>query len=297
MRSLDNLRSTLDYLPTPVSRSLRQLPERTQQRIQEVRLRIGRPVSVTESGTPRLLAAEGVLTGDAAAALKPTSEDLARSYQAIMSYSVYSHEQDTAEGFVTIRGGCRVGLCGSAVRQGETVSAVRSIAGLNFRIAGELPGIAASVWQQVQGSILVAGPAGSGKTTFLRDLARLAGNSVPTALIDERGELAAVYRGMPQHDVGMLTDVFDGYPRAAGILTALRVMTPSCIVCDEIGTGADADALLQAAGCGAMLLASAHAGSMEELMHRGVLQPLLEAHVFAWAVLLHQGRVQTLRRL
>ena len=95
-----------------------------------------------------------------------------------------------------------------------------------------------------------------------------------------------------------MTDVLDGYPRAEGIVQALRVLAPTTLVCDEIATDADADAILLAAGCGVRMLASAHAGSIEELLHRRVLAPLLEADVFRWAVLLGgSGRVQTVRRL
>lgn len=300
MKALDNLKSTLEYLPAAVRRSLQRIPDSRLARVQEIRLRSSRPVGIAESGREQFLTANGTLTLQPEAALTVSADDIARSFQAVVSYSVYSHEQDTAEGYVTIRGGCRVGICGSAVRQGGRVQSVRNISGLNFRIAGEYLGTAASVMRQVgQGSsLLVAGEVGSGKTTFLRDICRMLGNSYRTALIDERGELAAVLRGVPQNDVGLMTDVLDGYPRAAGIRTALRVLTPDYIVCDEIGTLEDAEAILQASGCGVRFAASAHAGSIDDLKHRTVLQPLLEADVFRYAVLLGgNGRVQTLRRL
>lgn len=293
-----NLSAVLDYLPQAVRQSLQKLPQARQQAIREVRLRCERPVAVSENGREQFLAPDGTLTLRSSEALTAGREELARSFQAVVSYSVYSHEQDVAEGFVTIRGGCRVGICGTAVRLGEHVQNVRNIAGLNFRIAGEFSGIAQGVFAQTMGqSVLVTGPVGSGKTTFLRDLARLSGNREPTAVVDERGELAAVVRGAPQFDVGLLTDVLDGYPRAAGILTALRVLTPACIVCDEISTPADADAILQANGCGVRFLAAAHAGSLEDLRERSVLQPLLESEVFRYAVFLQGGRVQAVRKL
>ena len=266
--------------------------------MQEIRLRCGRPVALLLNGHDQFLTPDGRLTLRGAEAMTASRDDLTRSFQAVVSYSVYSHEQDVAEGYVTIKGGCRVGICGTAVRFGEHVQNVRAVSGLNFRIAGAYPGIAQAVFQQTAGhSVLIAGPVGSGKTTFLRDLARLTGNTRRTAVVDERGELAAVVRGMPQNDVGVLTDVLDGYPRAAGILTALRVLSPACIVCDEISTPQDADAILQAAGCGVQFLASAHAGSIETLLERRVLQPLFDAEVFSDAVFLQGGKVRALRRL
>lgn len=300
MKASDNLKAVMEYLPQTVRRSLQSLPDSRLARIQEIRLRSNRPVGIAESGREQFLTANGALTQQPSAAMIISQEEIARSFQAVVSYSVYSHEQDVAEGFVTIRGGCRVGISGTAVRQMDRVQNLRNISGLNFRIAGEFPGVAASVWRQIgqAGSILVAGPVGSGKTTYLRDLSRIIGNMYRTALVDERGELAAVMRGVPQNDVGIMTDVLDGYPRAAGILTALRVLSPDYIICDEISTIDDAEAILQASGCGVQFAAAAHAGSIEELRRRPVLQPLLEAEVFRYCVLLAgNGRVQMLRRL
>ncbi len=300
MKALDNLKAVLEYLPQSVRRNLQNLPESRLARVQEIRLRSNRPVGIAENGREQFLTPNGSLTTQPSAALTISQDDIARSFQAVVSYSVYSHEQDVAEGFVTIRGGCRVGICGTAVRQMERIQNLRNISGLNFRIAGEYPGTASAVWRQIgqAGSILVAGPVGSGKTTFLRDLSRLIGNMYRTSLIDERGELAAVMRGIPQNDVGVMTDVLDGYPRAAGILTAVRVLSPDYIITDEISTIDDAEAILRANGCGVEFAASIHAGSIDDLKHRTVLQPLLEADVFRYCVLLAgSGRVGTLRRL
>lgn len=301
MQAWDNLRTTAEYLPTTVRSAVLRLDARLQESVQEIRLRSGRPVGICSSGREYCLHADGSLTAEPAGALTVSQEDVARAFQAVCAYSVHSHEQDVAEGFVTIRGGCRVGICGTAVRRGDAPMALRHISSLNFRIAGEYIGTALGFWQQIgqkPAGILVAGPVGSGKTTFLRDLCRLIGSSARTALIDERGELACMLRGMPQHDVGRMTDVLDGYPRAEGILTALRVLTPDCIICDEISTRQDADAVLQANGCGVQLAASCHAGNADELRKRTVLQPLLEANVFRYCVFLGSpGKVRAVQRL
>lgn len=300
MKTTENLRHAAEYLPSGVRQSVQKLDAARSARVQEIRLRAGRPVCLTIAGNSALLAPDGTITRNPAAALVSSQEELMHSFQAVMSYSVHSHQNDIASGFVTIRGGCRVGICGTAVRQGESIQSVRSISGMNFRIAGEYPGAAASVFQQVGGTggILAAGAPGTGKTTFLRDYCRLLGDRHRTALVDERGELAAVWRGIPQHDVGLMTDVLDGYPRAQGILTALRVMTPEHIVCDELSGQADAAAVIAAAGSGVGLTASVHAGSFEDLAQREVLAPLLKAGVFRYCVMLSGvGQVQSVRRL
>lgn len=300
MQAAENLKTVLEYLPQTIRRSICALPTDLRM-IQEIRLRSGRPVGISIQGREKFLTAQGTLTDEPERAMTISTEDIARTFQAVCSYSLYSHERDLAEGFVTIRGGCRVGICGTYVRQGDSPATLRHISSLNFRIAGEFTGCAEQVWQQIGGenvSILVAGPVGSGKTTFLRDLCRLIGMRYRTAVIDERGELAAMHRGSAQHDVGVRTDVLDGCVRDAGILTALRVLTPEYIICDEISTQQDVNAVMQAAGCGVNFAASCHAGTAEDIYRRPVLRPLMEAGIFRYCILLGEaGSVRTVRRL
>lgn len=118
--------------------------------------------------------------------------------------------------------------------------------------------------------------------------------------MDERSEIAAVHHGVPQYDVGLHTDVLDGFPRAEGLLTALRVLTPEVLVCDEISTEADAQAILRIHGSGVPVVASAHGTSLEDLERRPALKQLLDKGVFQYAAVLsgrEQGKVQTLRRV
>ena len=148
--------------------------------------------------------------------------------------------------------------------------------------------------------VVVIGPSGSGKTTMLRDMCRLLGAEHRVSLIDGRSEIAAVQQGVPRYDVGLHTDVLDGYARAEGLLTALRVMTPDVLVCDEIGTEADAEAILRIHGCGVPVVASAHAVSWEDVQCRAVLEALLRAGAFQYVALLdgqRQGHIRQLRRL
>ncbi|MBQ8927093.1 MAG: stage III sporulation protein AA [Oscillospiraceae bacterium] len=284
MTATENLRTVLPYLPGSVRHSLEQMSGENRSRIREVRLRSGRPAAVDLGGREYLLTPDGGTTVLPEAALTVSREDLARSLQAVCAYSVYSHEQELTQGYVTVRGGCRVGICGSVQRQGDRVQSLRQVGSMNFRIAGEYPGVAERAFGRMGGTraggILIAGNVGSGKTTFLRDLCRLLGNRCRTALVDERGEIAACVQGVPQCDVGLHTDVLDGYPREEGILTAVRVLTPAYVLCDEIGTQADAQALLHAAGCGVQLAATCHAGSFEELQRRSVIASLLDRGVF-----------------
>lgn len=287
MNATENLNEILNYLPVRVRECIRNMPEEKYAQIQEIRLRTQKPAGIVINGTEQFPDSQLLISQD----------EITKAFQAVCSYSVYRYEQELSEGYVTIKGGCRVGICGSAVREGQNIQSLKYISSLNFRIAGERIGIAEKLWNQVYGSILIIGTAGSGKTTYLRDLCRLIGNQQRTALIDERGELAAVQRGIPKHDVGLMTDILDGYPRSAGILTALRVMTPEYIICDEISTQEDVQAVLQAYGCGVQFAASCHAGSIEDLRRRTIIRPLLETGIFQYCVFLKNGIIQTIRRI
>ncbi len=53
-------------------------------------------------------------------------------------------------------------------------------------------------------------------------------------VVDERGEIAAMYKGIPQNDIGPFTDVIDNIPKSDGINILIRSMSPEIIICDEI---------------------------------------------------------------
>lgn len=287
MKSTENLQAVLEYLPQSVRNDLKAISENKLSQIQEIRLRCSRPAGMVIQNQEVPINPRHILTND----------EVMRSFQAVCSYSVYSYEQELLEGYITIKGGCRVGICGTAVRNGQKMQSLKYISSLNFRIAGELIDIAEKLWNQVTGSVLLTGTVASGKTTYLRDLCRIAGNQHRVALVDERGELAAVQRGKPLHDVGRMTDILDGYPRDTGILTALRVLNPEYIICDEISTPEDVQAILQAAGCGVRFIASCHASSPEAVYSRQVIRPLLDQKIFQYLVFLEHNTIRTVRRL
>ena len=283
-----NIHAVLRYLPLTIRSAL----ERMQllEEMQEIRLRIGRPIGITMNGAEQWLCANGTRTSQLEQALIVTDRTLQDTFQAICEYSVYHYTKELTEGFITIKGGNRVGIAGTAVYKEGKLSQLKSISSLNIRIARSVPGCAISLLEQsVQNPTLLLAVPGSGKTTVLRDLCRLVGRQEKVTLVDERGELAAVWHGMPQHDVGLHTDIYDGFTRWEGILTGLRVMTPSYLVCDEISTEQDRDALLQVHGCGVKLLATAHAASIADAYQRPQLQRLLQEQVFSHICLLGTG--------
>lgn len=264
----------LQYFGGNIGTAVRKLSDGFFDEIQEIRLRVNRPAAVSVKNSIRYMTADGQLTYNPEFGVIADSRDMQKTFEAVCQYSVHSFQREITEGFVTVRGGHRVGICGTSVVRDNTVENVKNISSVNFRIAREVKGCGDELYRKIFGeglcSVLIAGVPGSGKTTMLRDLARILGGRYKTAVIDERGELAAVMNGIPQNDVGINTDVFDGYSKPLGIMMALRVMSPQIIICDEIGSEEDFKALYQAANSGVYVAASIHSADMDELKRKGI---------------------------
>lgn len=228
-----------------------------------------------------------------------TEEDMAEAWRLITASSVYALEEEVRRGYITLKGGHRVGIAGSAVLRDEKVKTQKDIASLNYRISREIIGAGLPLLSFItEGkrvfNTLIFSPPGAGKTTLLRDLTRLLSNGAEklppknVSLIDERGEIAASYMGHPCFDVGDHTDVLHGFPKSEGMMLALRSLGPQVIVTDEIGTEEDQKAVSEAIRCGAALLLTAHGGSLAELRERPVLRDILKEGVFHRLVLMGQ---------
>lgn len=287
-------------LSPPVLRLLEPHFSELEQSVQEIRLRVGCPVCIVSAAGVRFPTLGGTLTdvteGDV---YRVSREDIETTFQRACGYSVYARQKEVVNGFITLPGGHRMGLCGTAVTESGAIINVRGITSLNLRIAHERRGCGTAVFHVVRrqrGGVLICGAPCSGKTTLLRDLARLfsAGDGKAVSLIDERGELAAVTMGEPQNDVGFC-DVFDGYPKAKAMEQALRTMSPQIIICDEIGSADDVEAVRQCLHSGVRVIATAHAEEREDLYARPSLRRLLDTGAFESFVFLrgrdHAGEV------
>ena len=256
--------------------------------LQEVRLRAGQPVQLC-AGQARALVG-GPVSGNA----------LARIATALMNHSLYALERELREGYFTLPDGCRVGVCGQMAASGALADA-GAVGSLCVRLARELRGCAGALHDRVTApdgrltSLLILSRPGMGKTTLLRDLARLLSlDGRRVAIADERHELAACVRGTPALDVGPCADVLDGVPKARAMTMLVRAMAPEVIVTDEIGSAEDAAALREAIRCGAAVIASAHASGLRDALLRRDLAATLGRGCFEQVALLGDspGRVK-----
>ena len=253
--------------------------------IEEIRLRINRPVRIVGGGRMYYLTSDGQLCSRSQDAIVCHREELARCLELMSDYSLYAFNEEIKNGFITLPGGHRVGICGRAVCDKGEVKHIKNISSMNFRLAGEKVGIADELSKHLlRGgglySTLILSPAGCGKTTLLRDIVRCVSNQgITVSVIDERSEIAACYKGVPQNDVGDCTDVMDMVPKSRGIMMVLRAMSPRVIAVDEINQSEDLGAIRSARSCGAALLCTMHSDENcfdQQIMSEGIFERYIQ---------------------
>lgn len=286
----------LSSLPARLRPLFLRLPPALIADIKEIRLRVDRPLLLIDRGGRQFFVASRGVSTDPTGAETFLRSDAAEFLQIISRSSVYALEEEFRQGFVTLPGGHRVGLCGEIAQVDGQLQTIRHVGSFSVRIARAVPGAADGVMAKVAPSArrprhtLVISPPGGGKTTMLRDIARQLSEVWQVSIVDERSEIAACWHGVPQLDVGPRTDVIDRCPKAVGIMQMLRGMAPDVIVTDEIGRPEDASAVLEAMHAGVTVIASAHGDSWQEVAARPALRPLLQPCAFELVVVLEDGR-------
>ncbi len=225
-----------------------------------------------------------------------SNEDMEYAFKNAFNYSMHCYSKELAGGYITVDGGNRVGLCGTAVIPSgklDEVDTIKYISSINIRISREILGYGEKLYNTCLSDglkgLLIIGPPSSGKTTLLRDIARLLGRKHKVSLIDEMNELSYSYKGVPQLDVGKYTDVFVGYPKHIGIRTAVKVMSPEVIVCDEIGSKDDMKALEYALHSGVHIISAVHGLDTDEVMKKRYIAPLFNDKAFSFTAEIHRN--------
>ncbi len=310
-KGIDSFHGVLNYLNKNTKHMLEAIPYDKKSRVEEIRLRISCPLSIYLDGGDVFVSADGGLTENSEQAYIVTSQDISSTFNLVTNHSVYAFSEDIRKGYITISGGHRVGIGGSTIYGSRGIEVINSISSLNFRIARQKKGISNKIIPYLLDgngypyNTLIISPPQCGKTTLLRDIVRNLSNGTDSkyrgfkvSLIDERSEIAGVYQGKPQMDVGIRTDILDGCLKSDGIMMVIRAMSPDLIAVDEIGSPEDIKAIYEALRAGIRLVATIHGDGLEDIRHRLNLANLIKERVFQRFIILDRSRgVGTIREI
>lgn len=294
---MSNIQEIIGYFPKRIQNGLdKALSKVTLQDgiilLEEIRIRSSRPIVLKYTNQEQVL--ENII---------PTQEEILEILQYICNNSIYSYQNQICNGYITLKGGHRVGITGSVVTSDGRITNINYISSLNFRISKQIIGASSRIIKHVLNvdentvyNTLIISPPGVGKTTILRDLVRKISTGmeqinykgITVGLIDERGELAAMHKGIPQNDVGLRTDILDNVSKSVGMQMMIRSMAPQVIVADEIGSNNDVEAINYAVCCGIKGIFTAHGNNLNDVKLNPAISKLIDRKIFEKLIFLNK---------
>ena len=272
----------LRYFPNKIYQIFSNLLQENPQianELQEIRIRVDKPI-ILKLREKDLILQYNIL-----------QTEILQIVERLCENSIYAYKNQICEGFITIKGGHRVGLTGSCVIENGKITNIKYISSLNIRIAREVKNCSTRILREIidienktiYNSIIVA-PPGRGKTTILRDIIRRISDGIEEinfrgktcGVVDERGEIAAMYKGAPQNDVGIRTDIIENVSKNKGIHMLIRTMAPEIIACDEIGSKEDVEAIHYALYSGVKGIFTMHGKNVEDIKNNKQIYELIE---------------------
>ena len=273
----------LEYFPNKIVQAiLNSINEKEIETLEEIRIRVSKPIILKVANKEIIV--EYIVT----------TQDILEIVEKITENSMYSYQQQICSGYITLKGGHRVGISGNVAMEENKVINVNYIYSLNFRIARQIIGVAEKVVNEVlkndevSNTLIISKP-GAGKTTILRDLIRIISKTKTVGVVDERGEIAAMYKNEPQNDLGIKVDILSNISKSFGIKMLVRSMSPDVIVADEIGTKEDIEAIKYAVTSGVKGIFTAHANNMEDIKKSPILKELLDLNLIDKIIILDKN--------
>lgn len=293
-------RDILQFISPTIRSIIKKIELKKLETLEEIRLRADKPLMIHSGGSEWFVSQGGQLLTNRTGSFVVCQQEVIKSLELMCENSVYAYQEEIRNAFLTLRGGHRVGISGRAVLDGASMKFIKDVSSLNIRMSRQVKGCASKIIKYLISenreiyNTLIISPPQCGKTTLLRDISRLLGDGIDSlhfkgikvGIIDERSEIAACYKGVPQNDIGCRSDVLDGCPKQVGMSMLLRSMSPEVIITDEIGNQGDYDAVMKVLNAGVKLITSAHGYNISEMKSREEVIRLIEKKIFERYVVL-----------